>query len=362
MSTEIRYIGDYQDDYIYGTFDDKKVLVEIPPNSPLKVCTIQLTVTYNTKVWTHEFEIPFYKLNVEFPISHYVHSIITNAWEEPTVATNGVQLRSYDMAKVRVLVVNPDQGDSRGLEDVEFYMVTGMITPLPITDIEYGSRVLLNAAQTVFASSQAVLTYTFLSNALPGSVQINKPSGSSVINIVSGPNSYYLHTISIPMRNIIAPEVDLYGLKVFFTATSNIDLGNIYLMPTQVDHHLLAYQNIHSTLSVIEMTGSAEFSEQIRTAQDTYVNNNVDLMQETEFSESMPIEFSTGFIHDKAKYSMLRELIKSYHKYLIDGSKLIPLVNNGTQKLSPYTSRERIYAEKIKFKKATNDNFSNRII
>jgi|GEM_PF-6521939 len=354
----IELVGDYQNGYLYGTLSDYKI--DVRTLGTEKAIWLTLNIQYGDRTWSHTFDVPFFEGNAIMYINNYVHSVITQALVMPTVSLDSIQINSFELAQVTVAISELNYETDTIIATRSFYMMPGEITPIAKSAIDGGARVLLNAHQSEFLDERAVISYTFLSNIMPISIKATHYSGDVDKIITEDASDLLLHSISIPFKLLLAANVVNYSLRLYFTGLSFIELGLANLMDEPMEHRLFQYQNQFGTVSFVEFTGEFEEEEQFKSDVQEYIANNISQLQEVAYSESKPLEINTGYIWDINKHHQIRALIRSYQKYLVmDG--LIRIVNAGTNKIKPYTSKKRLYNETLKFKIAQNDNFSNRI-
>lgn len=356
----MNYIGDYQDNYIYGTLNNNILKMD---TGGMRVtsysCTI--TVNYNSDSWNHNFNVPIYNDVAELHFEHFVHSLLTKNFQLPEVVSNEVKVHSFDMAAITVDIEEKDEATVLSTLQLNFKMVPGKVNAVAESAIDSTTKVMLPMDQTEFITKEGILCYTFISKDLPTELlgTYNENEVSTTLNL---PNTLKkLHTIVIPVTKHFDDDYDNIRIKMKFADASEFDINEINIIDNYADYHLIAYQNTHNTVSIIEMLGERKDDNQFNSTTQSQVIDYKENLREVDFSESLPVAINTGYIWDQKKYNMIRELIGSFNKNLYIDAVFHRIVNAGRQSIRPYNTNNRLQNETLKFKFAKNDLSTNRI-
>jgi len=347
------YQGDYTDNNIYGTSKNYRISVETENNAAFLACNLQ--VNFNGQFWEHDFEIPFFNNTAELYFENYIHSIITQNFQLNTLDKENIQFHHFNLAEVSMTLKEMEQNNVLDEIDYSFYMSLGSFNTIAYNDIVNGNKTLLPVKNSLFQTKKGLLSFSFISKTLPNKLIIDNSLELVELDITSTSTTLLIHSIVIPVKLIEGSETNNLNIALKFQDETMIALGDFNLLNRAVDHNTIAYQNEFGTLSILEFTGYRKDHEVIKTSINNLNAISSNVLFETEIEESNSFTINTGYIIDTLKYGMIRNLIRSYNKYLLEETN-IKIVNNGNQKLKPYSSNYYENNESLKFKLAENAN------
>ena len=355
------YTGDYQNDYIYGTLKKHSIVIETEDNATYLSC--DLSVLFNGTTWQHVFEIPFYNNMATCYFENYVHSLITQKFGNPDINLNEISINSFQLARVVVNIEEKNELGTINSQILQFYMTLGNFDKVSLDLLENSNKkTALPISHTSFVSQNGAISFSFLSKTLPTKFRAQDSESTKETVLSFSATILYLHTITIPIVSFIQSNLTEYALSISFLDNTNFSLGTFHIIDNVVDHHQIAYQNQFGSISTIEFFGETIRSEEFNTRVEEFANNNSVVLRESDISESFPFSINTGYIWDSEKHTMLKMLIGSFNKFLIENGQLISISNNGLQKLTPYQTKNYLKEETLKFKLSTNDNSANRLV
>ena len=351
------YTGDYTAANIYGTSNGFKIKATTTDTDTF--LSVKLTVNFNGEEWIHTFEVPFFQNKAELYIENYIHSIITQKFSVPSFFVNDYKINSYDLATVKMEVSEMKATVSVSAHVSTFYMRLGNFVTVSQSALTSGNIYLLPSNQSNYVSENGMLSFTFLSLTLPGTLTVNDGVTSSIKTLPTVTSSKKLHTLTVPVEKIKSGASDSLLLRLNFGSNSYAELGTFNIQDEGIDHNLIAYQNEFGTLSVMELTGELQTDEQYKESVFRHSNNKKVSLTPTKIEIKKMYAINTGYMRDDSKYEMLRSLLKSFNRYIFDsGFKRIIL--SSAQKIKPFKSDYYLNNETLKFKLSENDDIYYR--
>ena len=352
------YQGNYYSNNIYGTSNNNKVKVKTTTDANFLSC--ELHVVFNDEEWSHTFEVPFFNNEAEFYFENYIHSIITQKFNIQNIDTNNYKFYDFDLASVNMKLKEMQQDNLLSELEHNFFMILGSFNELSIDFLNSGIKRILPTKSTYFLTEKGLLSFSFLSTNYPNKLVVNNGISESQITLPSSTTSKKLHTITIPIKNIVSPVSTALTLTLKFSNGSSFDLGLFNVIDEGVDHHTIVFQNGHGTISIIELTGELKADQQYKSDVFKYITENKLSLNSTKIDIKKSYALNTGYLLDYSKYEMLYSLLKSFNIYLID-SILLKMILNSTQKIMPYKSNYYLNNETLKFKLSENDDIHYRV-
>lgn len=346
----MNYIGDYTANTIHGTLNNEKIKVTTTTENSYLLCA--LTVNFNSVVWTHTFEVPFFNGAAELYFANYIHSLMTQKFNNLQFLTSEITTHSFDLANVSVIITERKDGADIDQHTIAFYYMIGKFTPFLYSSISGNNVMLLQATTTKVLSRKALFGFSFLSDEQPNKVVVNDVE----IDINSQPTTKLLHSIIVPINLIVAATVEEFTFKIKFPSGAEINAGSIYILENEIDHNLMFYQNEFGALSSIEFTGEITFEDAFKSDEFSISSNGNLLSVESKIDLSNIFKVNTGYIFDEDKHKMITTLLKSFNRFSYNNNQFKRVTLSGTHKLSPYQSGNPDYNEDLNFKIAENDN------
>lgn len=346
----------YLDDCIQGTLDQRQWEIETQNNAIHIACNI--TIEYNGVTYSNLFEVPFFNKRAKLSISKYAHSLIVNNFQMPEINKTNIKVQSFDLADVTYEIKEMSGTTVLSTTSGTFHMTLGRINDetLILSDIEgNNTSVLLDCAQSAFLDNESIAAFTIIAFAPPTELISNDSLLDHSKALNTGQDTKYIHTITVPMSEIITNNKNAFSLRLKFSDDSELQLCSINIIDRHIENKMMAFQNTIGGLSIVHFYGEYIKAQRFRTKSDSFTGDFNHENRETMLSNSLPYQLNTGFIWDDTKYDMLNELIDSFHKYLEDG-EMVRVINDGNQKLQRERTRTYSKSETLKFKKAKNDN------
>lgn len=353
----MNYLGDYLNNYIYGTLNNHSIRVATVDDAVYLKC--DLTLTLGSDTWNHTFKVPFFNDNAELNIEPYVHSFLTQKFSIGAYNPAAINVFGFNFCSVSITIEEWDNTSMLDSISRSFKMILGKFDELN-SSVLSSQKIQLNAIQSKYHSSKGTLTFSLISPVSPEAVIVTTATGAVEETITSAAYAYP-YTLTVPLSLFINENTETFSVEVRFPDESTMNLGEFFVMDNVTDHTLVAYQNEFGTLSFLEFSGERTDSQDFNSSLQELNINNSNRLRENSFTESLPIELNTGFIYDQEKHQALRKLITSYNKFILMNDLLKYLVNDGSNKLQPYKTDTYIKNESLKFKLATNDNPALRI-
>lgn len=346
----MNYTGDYITGTIHGTLNNEKIKVTTATENSYLLCA--LTVNFNSEVWTHTFEVPFFNGDAELYFANYIHSLMTQKFNNLQFLTSQITTHSFDLANVSVVITERKDGADIDEHTIEFYYMIGKFTPFLYSSISGTNVIFLPVNTTKIFTRKALFGFTFLAAEQPDKVVVNGVE----IAITSQPTIRLLHSIIVPIDLVVGSTVEEFTFKIKFPSGAEIDAGSIYVLENGVDHNLMFYQNEFGALSTIEFTGEITFEDAFKSDDFSISSNGNLLTVESKIDLSNIFKVNTGYIFDESKHKMITTLLKSFNRFSYDNNQFTRVTLNGTHKLSPYQSGLPDYNEDLNFKISENDN------
>ena len=359
------YIGDFQNNCIYGTLNNQLIKVKTVDDAVFIKC--EVSIECNGEVWSHTFESPFYNSVAELYVSNFVHSFMSQQFQLPT-SLHEISLIYSALAKVTIEVNEHSSEAVLDSTEFNFFMLAGSIEPIPMLSINENQRVLLPVSQSLVLDKKSTICFSYLSSTPPIELQFFEGDKSGKITLDFNTSELYCQTLIVPVEKIYQAGVDShskgfdsYNLELRFEEGESLSFGELAMSDNYIDFHQVLYQNEFGLVSVADFLGYAERNEEFKTQIQEFIANRSSMLSEIDKSESYPIELNTGYIWDAKKHEMLKSLIRSFNKYFLLNEDFIPIVNDGVQKIKPYSTNNYQQEETLKFKIASNDHSANRI-
>ena len=109
----------------------------------------------------------------------------------------------------------------------------------------------------------------------------------------------------------------------------------------------------------MEQTGQLQTDEQYKESTFKHTNNEKGSLSPTKIEIKKMYVLNTGLILDFTQYEMLKSLLKSFNRYLLeDGVKRIIL--SSAQRITPFKTDDYLRNENLKFKLSENDDIYYR--
>ena len=349
----MNYTGSYNDNIIYGTANNNKVIVTSVDATFLQLI---LTVDYGTFNYIHTFEIPFFQNVAEFNFENYVHSIITQKFTEiTTIDKANIKIYNFDMANVSFVLKEMQGINELSTLTKTFHMILGKITPVSIVDLDNGINVLLPTSRTLYVSKKGIITFTYLSKNNPIALIVN----NTPIAINLPTENKYLHTITIPIY-LISGTATWLKLSLKFAPSVILNIDDIQIIKHGIDHNLMLFQNLYGGVTIIELLGQLLQKTSLRSTHNSHVNDNITTIDVSNIEQKEEYKLNTGYLHGQDKYNMLFSLLKSFNTYFDNNSELLKIAFFNRHSLTPYQSRKYDNNETLNFKIAKNADIHYR--
>ncbi len=347
------YTGNYTNGYLYGTLNENKIIVTSEEEDTF--LSVVLTVDFNGETWTHPFEVPFFSGSAELYFENYIHSLITQKFNDLDFDTSAIVLHDFDIAAVNVVMTEIRESEELDTETIDFYLMLGNITPVLFTDFASGTKTLLPTAQANYGTPKKILTFSFLSATTPTKIKVN----TTEIALTLPATTKTLHTLSIPV-SALALTTQSIDLQFIFADESTMDLGSFSIFKVGFEQNLILFQNQFGALSCIEFTGDFEDEDGYKPTEFQRKNGHTSELTTSELSILTSYKINTGYVWHNSQFSAMDALMKSFNMFLkADGLKRI--IPNGTQKINKQKTRTTDKNEDFKFKLTKNDNIYNGI-
>lgn len=353
----MNYIGDYQNDKIYGTSGNRKIKVTTADAANFLLC--EVTVEFDGAIWNHSFEVPFYNDLAEFYFESYVHSIIIQEFSESSVTMLEPSIFSFDLAKVTVVLKEMKQSEELSQQQIIFYMTLGSSDVLDYNDIESGKKYLVETINSKYITDQALLSFSVLSLDQPSNIVTTINGSESQINAPTNGQNLRMHTLFIPVGSLGSLDTS-FELSIKYADGTLFQLGNYIIVDSGPDHENVFYQNDMGTLSVIEFTGNKSKINEYKVVNTLNTKNQSTSSRTSNIRLNNLISLNTGFILDENKYEMILELLRSYNVFYQLDSNLKRMVVKGNPRIRPYITDENLKDETLTFKVSENDNILYR--
>jgi hypothetical protein len=351
----MNYLGDYENNKIYGTLENKKLKVTTVADA--NFLKVELTVVFGALTWTHPFDVPFFNNEAELYFENYIHSIITQNLEVSGISNSEFNFTSFDIAAVTCVL--KEMENDAVLEELtyNFHMALGDVSFVDFTNLAAG-KYFAPIKQSNITTFQNVLSFSFYAALFPQKVLIKIDGVTTEITLPTYTSAKKLHTLFIPVQKIIAASVASFSLSLKFADATVFDFGEFHVINEIVDHSLLVYQNSYGTLNSVEFTGAKKTPVSFKSKENIFINNNRTNITTNVIEQSEQVNIDTGYIRDFNKYSMIINLLKSFNIY--DFSNLKKLVSKTSHKITPYETDNYTQREILTFKYSENDDIYYR--
>jgi hypothetical protein len=354
----MNYLGDYQNNTIYGTSDNRRIKIETVDEANFIHC--EVTVDFNGLQWVHNFEVPFFNNNAEFYFENYIHSIIIQNLSDTTVSSDQLSITSFDIASVSLVLKEMKQSEELDELQYDFYMSLGSFDPISYTNIQNGSKLLLPTTNSKYITQKGILSFSFFSLSQPDKLLVDVDNNVQEINGPTNNSGLLLHTIFVPVKSIIGINDVAFSLSLRFANNSVFSLGDFVISNRGLDHSHIVYQNQFGTLTSAEFTGLVAFTEEYKIGNIVNTKGGFTSSKTNSIETNSLKTLNTGFILDNAKYNMIEELIRSYNIHFLDGSELKKVILKGKPKIRPYITDKHLRHETLTFKVSENDHILYR--
>ncbi|WP_299011992.1 hypothetical protein [uncultured Polaribacter sp.] len=352
----MNYLGNYEENKLYGTLENNKILVATVNNA--NFLKVELSVVFDAFNWNHNFEIPFFNNEAELYFENYIHSIITQKLEVSEIDVTDFNFTSFDIAAITCVLKEMENNTELDTKTINFSMVLGDVNFVNFSNVVDAGKYFLPIKQSTSTTLKNLLSFSFYATLFPVKVRLEINGVISEINLPSYTSSKKLHTLFIPVEKIIGTNIDSFTLSLVFSDNSVFTFGKFYVLPPEVDHSLLVYQNSYGTLTSIEFTGAKKSPISFKSKENIFIRNNKTSITTNVIEEKSEIYLDTGYIRDESKYDMIINLLKSFNIYELPSLKR--LITKTPQKITPLETDNFTQRETLIFKYSENDNIYYR--
>mgnify|MGYP000106095476 CR=1 FL=1 len=352
----MNYLGNYEENKLYGTLENNKILVATVNNA--NFLKVELSVVFGTFNWNHNFEIPFFNNEAELYFENYIHSIITQKLEVSEIDITDFNFTSFDVAAITCVLKEMENNTELDTKTINFSMVLGDVNFVNFSNVIDAGKYFLPIKQSTTTTLKNLLSFSFYATLFPVKVQLEINGVISEINLPSYTSTKKLHTLFIPIQKIIGTNIDSFTLSLVFSDNSVFNFGEFYVLPPEVDHSLFFYQNSYGTLTSIEFTGEKKYPISFKSSENIFVVNNKSISSTNVTEEKEEVIIDTGYIRDEFKYNMIVDLLRSFNIYELPTLK--KLTKKLSQKIMPFETDNYTQKETLTFKYSENDNIYYR--
>lgn len=347
------YTGNYNNGVIYGTLNNDKIIATTSQNANFLSCELQVVLGGTT--WSHTFDIPFFENKAEFFFDNYIHSIITQKFNKPALDTTAISFSQYNLASVTMTLKEMQQNTVLDTLTRSFFITLGKISPILLSAINTGFVAVLPTKTSQYITQNGVICVSFIANALPTKLNVNNGVTNTVIDLTVTTVTNKLHTICIPVKAINSVMSTHLKLSLNFGNTYVHNLGDFNIIDDDVDHNLVAFQNLFGTLSVFEFLGELKEDWQYSAALSETTTNKNKTLNVSDIERNTTYAIKTGYWMDEARYNLLDALLKSFNIFIVS-QELKEIVLSSRTRITPYKSNFYENNETINFKLSSNDN------
>lgn len=352
----MNYLGNYEENKLYGTLENNKIKVTTSANA--NFLKVELSVVFGAFNWNHNFEIPFFNNEAELYFENYIHSIITQKLEVFEINTTDFNFASFDIAGVTCVLKEMENNTELDTKTINFSMVLGDVGFVNFSNVVDAGKYFLPIKHSIATTLKNLLSFSFYATLFPIKVRLAINGVVSEINLPSYTSSKKLHTLFVPVEKIIGANTSSFTLSLVFSDNSVFNFGEFYILPPEVDHSLLVYQNSYGTLTSIEFTGAKQYPISFKSKENIFIRNNKTVSTTNTTEEKSEVIINTGYIRDSYKYDMLIDLLRSFNIYELPTLK--KLTKKLSQKITPFDTDNYTQNETLTFKYSENDNIYYR--
>ncbi|MFV9552101.1 hypothetical protein [Algibacter sp. PT7-4] len=347
------YTGDYLSNKIYGTENNHSITVKTENNATFLIC--QLDVLFNGEVWSHPFEIPFFDNIASFYFGNFIHSIITQKFIMPNLDCNTFNYLDFDLAQVTMTLKEMDNETELSSLSHSFFMILGKFQTQDVTAFTPTYNYILENEIPEFVTPNALISCSFLSTNFPLKLLINSSETTREINLIQPSTTKLLHTIIIPVKEIVSLTTSALTLSFEFPNNIILNIASINVIDKGIDHNLIAFQNQFGSISVLEFNGELKINNQFKYDDFETRSNNINSINVSEITYNETYTLNTGYWLDVIKYKLLKRTLKSFNIFLFQTTWL-KIILSKTTTITPYKTNFYQNNESLIFKLSENDN------